>query len=362
MCGRRDVFVHQVTEVEDRGVWVTEYSVHRSHCARCHRFTRARLPEGVTRHAFGPKLTGLIATRTVTVRLSKRNVQALLLELFGVSISRGAMTGCERRVSAALQEAVAEATAHVQAAAVAHADETPWKNQHQLRWLWVAGTRRVWVFQIHADRKKIRAQALLGHAFDGTLVADDYGGYRYVRKRQQCWSHRLRRFKKLQTCIRDSVAVAVGDEGARLIAKMLALYRRHTAGQVDLATFRRGMKRHPKRMRLLLAYGAASASSWTQSRCKAIAKMGAALWAFVDDPARIEPTNNASERALRHAVLLRRTSLGTQSEAGQIVVARMLTVTQTLRRQARCVLAFVQRTMHAWTRGEAGPSLLPQPN
>lgn len=47
----------------------------------------------------------------------------------------------------------------------------------------------------------------------------------------------------------------------------------------------------------------------------------------------VEPTNNAAERAIRPAVLWRRTSFGTQSQAGSIFVTRMLSVVTTLRSQ-----------------------------
>lgn len=45
-----------------------------------------------------------------------------------------------------------------------------------------------------------------------------------------------------------------------------------------------------------------------------ILKLEAALWTFVWE-ADVEPTNNRAERALRRAVLWRRRSFGTQSEA-----------------------------------------------
>lgn len=45
----------------------------------------------------------------------------------------------------------------------------------------------------------------------------------------------------------------------------------------------------------------------------------------------LEPTNNRAERALRHAVLWRRASLGTQSEQGSFFVERLLTVCATPR-------------------------------
>jgi hypothetical protein len=54
-------------------------------------------------------------------------------------------------------------------------------------------------------------------------------------------------------------------------------------------------------------------------------KVEEALWLFVR-VAGVEPTHNAAERALRPAVIWRRTSLGTQSTLGSQFVARMLTV------------------------------------
>jgi transposase len=50
-------------------------------------------------------------------------------------------------------------------------------------------------------------------------------------------------------------------------------------------------------------------------------KVEQVLWLFVHVEG-IEPTNNAAERALRPAVIWRRTSLGTQSTQGSQFVAR----------------------------------------
>ncbi len=73
----------------------------------------------------------------------------------------------------------------------------------------------------------------------------------------------------------------------------------------------------------------------------------------------VEPTNNAAERALRPAVIWRRTSLGTQSALGSQFVVRLLTVTLTLRSQHRNVLAYLTTACEAARQGEPAPSLLP---
>jgi transposase len=66
-----------------------------------------------------------------------------------------------------------------------------------------------------------------------------------------------------------------------------------------------------------------------------------------------------AERALRPAVLWRKLSFGSQSGAGSLFVARMLTVDTTLRQQDRNVLAYLTEACQAARQGKAAPSLLP---
>ena len=73
----------------------------------------------------------------------------------------------------------------------------------------------------------------------------------------------------------------------------------------------------------------------------------------------MEPTNNAAERALRPAVLWRKGSYGTQSEAGSRFVERLLTVSATCTQQGRPVRAYLTEVCTAAQRGRPPPSLLP---
>ena len=97
----------------------------------------------------------------------------------------------------------------------------------------------------------------------------------------------------------------------------------------------------------------------TVRTCRQILKIEPALWLFVEVKG-VEPTNNAAERAIRPAVIWRRTSFGSQTAAGSNFVARMLTVVTTLKSQRRNVLEFMARTVSAKRLGQATPTLLPQ--
>jgi len=72
----------------------------------------------------------------------------------------------------------------------------------------------------------------------------------------------------------------------------------------------------------------------------------------------VEPTNNASERALRPAVIWRKLSFGTQSGGGSRFVERILTAVETCRQQGRDVLAFVTDAVQAHHAHQPAPSLL----
>jgi transposase len=82
------------------------------------------------------------------------------------------------------------------------------------------------------------------------------------------------------------------------------------------------------------------------------------LWTFVRVEG-VEPTNNDAERALRHGVIYRKLSGGTDSEAGSRFVERILSVVATCRQREINVLEYLTRCYQARLEGQAAPSLLP---
>jgi transposase len=81
------------------------------------------------------------------------------------------------------------------------------------------------------------------------------------------------------------------------------------------------------------------------------------LWTFLRVRG-TEPTNNAAERALRHAVLWRKSSGGTASGWGSRFVERVLSVAATCRQQGRNVLGFLTNCFQTADAGGSLPSLL----
>ena len=78
------------------------------------------------------------------------------------------------------------------------------------------------------------------------------------------------------------------------------------------------------------------------------------LWIFVYKEG-VEPTNNVAERGLRHAVIWRKLSHGSQSEAGERFVERVMTVAMTLKLQARNTFVYFTECFKRYIFGGTAP-------
>lgn len=82
------------------------------------------------------------------------------------------------------------------------------------------------------------------------------------------------------------------------------------------------------------------------------------MWLFLDEPD-LAPTNNLSERRLRHPVLWRNGSFGTDSPTGSRFVERILTTVATLTSQDPAALDYLILAHVSHAAGRSVPSLLP---
>jgi transposase len=97
----------------------------------------------------------------------------------------------------------------------------------------------------------------------------------------------------------------------------------------------------------------------TVRTCRRLLNLEPAMWLFVTVEG-VEPIHNDSERGIRTAVIWRRLSFGSQTQAGSLFVSRMLTVVAFLCAQKRNVLEFMTQSVQAARDGISPPSLLPQ--
>ena len=140
----------------------------------------------------------------------------------------------------------------------------------------------------------------------------------------------------------------------------------HVVQQVRVYACHAPEVRHPARIDLdltrmhrLLEEGARGDDATVATFCANVLELEPALWNYVKTEG-VDPTNNFMERLVRRAVLWRKRSFGSQSEAGCRFVERMLTVVQTLRLQKRPVWDYLVRAIEAHRSGLPAPQLLGQ--
>jgi transposase len=349
--------VHQVLELPPIRPVVTEYRRHRLCCPHCHTSTCAALPADVAGTTCGPRLQAAVALLTGACRLSKRTASWICHGLLGVPLSPAEVCGLERQATEALTPAVAEARAHVQAQP-ANVDETSWPEGRRKGWLWAAVTSAVTVFLVRRARDAAALRAVLGAGHDRVVTSDRFSTYGVLplERRQVCWAHLRRDFQAMID--RGGAARAVGLDLLAVSDDLFFFWPKVRDGTWRREQFQRQVPAWRAELRAALERGAGCGCAKAAATCRELLALEPALWTFAD-VAGVEPTNNAAERALRHAVQWRKTSYGTDSPGGSRFVEAILTVVASCRQQGRNVLEFVRACCEALRHKSTPPALVP---
>jgi transposase len=347
---------HQVAEVPPVRPVVDEYRLHRLTCPGCRTSTCATLPPGVPRGAFGPRLRAILSVLAGGYRLGKRPIRQLAFDLLGLTISTGMIARLERQSADELEAPVEELRDHVRQAAVTHIDETSWWQGRDKMWLWAAVTRLVTVFVIAPSRGADVAREILGTDAKKVVISDRLASYGWIKRHQFCWAHLNRDFQAMID--RGGESAEVGRLLLGHSERMFAWWHRVRDGTMARATLRSKVAMMRLSFREDLRRGLECGCVKTAGTCRELLSGEPHLWTFVRVEG-VEPTNNDAERALRHGVIYRKLSGGTDSEAGSRFVERMLSVVATCRQQNVNVLDYLTRCYQAGLDGKAAPSLLP---
>jgi len=278
-------------------------------CSDCGRRYRAEAPEGMAPGTpFGPGIRSLLLYLHHSHHVSFERLSRMMAELFGLSISEGAIANGFRRAGAALTTARAAIKDKLLAARMIASDETTTRIDGVTHWQWVFLSDQAVLHEIAPRRARSVAEEVLGDYRPEVWVSDRYAGQQELGQRHQvCLAHVLRDVQYAIDCgdtviapkIRDHLrwAIRVGKRRSELKDSTLTAY----AGKAD------------RKLDALVAVPAAHpASRKLQRQIKAWRTKFFVFLADRDVP----PTNNISEREIRPSVVFRKVTNGFRSDWG----------------------------------------------
>jgi transposase len=302
-------------------VEVTEHQVIKRWCPHCAKWRSPQLDlsgQVIGQGRIGVRIASLVTYLRTTLRLPVRQVKSYLATLHGLQLSVGEIVGLTHGVRQQLQPQADELRAQVQASAVAHADETGWRENGQNGYVWTVvtpGPEAVRYYEYAASRSHHVILRLLGDRFRGPLVCDFYAAYNLVPGRhQRCWVHLLGDLHDLKAAYPQTpVVLAWAAEVRQLYDEANTWLDGHPAATLQerqneyLSLYQRACELGGRHAR--------DASHPCNALAKRLLRHQDELFQFVLVPG-LAADNNLAERSIRPLVIMRKISGGTRSAEG----------------------------------------------
>ncbi len=313
---------------------------HRGVCPCCAKGFSAPVPTGLEPGSpFGENLQALIIHLHVTQAISFERLVRLLDEVFGVTISEGAIANIMARAKTPLLHAAEAIGAEVRRAKVVASDETSARVKGKTWWQWVLMSSTA-VYHIIADTRAARvATEFLQGAVPDIWIADRYGGQAgHGKNRQICLAHLLRDAE---------YAIDEGDYLFALPFKWLLLRaiavgrKRDDLDDAKLERCRLDLRRRLNRLLQSQPAEPAARRLW-----KAMQKDGNDLFRFVTRRD-VPYTNNGCERALRPSVIFRKVTGCFRSTWGAALYAAAQSVIATGRLTGKSALQAIKDALRS---------------
>lgn len=291
-------------------------------CGHCGRRFKAEPPDGMpTGTPFGPNIHALLLYLHHSHHVGFERLSRFLAELFGVTISQGAIANAFGRMAEPLDELRRRIKDRLADAAVIASDETTTRIDGITHWHWTFVTDRAVLHEIAPRRAKAVAEGILGDHRPEVWVSDRYAGQQELATHHQvCLAHVLRDVQ---------YAIDRGDEAFAPKLRELLRWairigrRRDELRDTTLAQYHAKAER---RLDDLLAIPpTCSAGRELQAQVKA---WRGKYFLFLTDR-RVPATNNGSEREIRPSVVFRKVTGGFRSAWGARVHAGYRSLTST---------------------------------
>lgn len=314
-------------------VQTTCYHTHSGLCPHCGKRVESRHPEqppaaNVPHGQLGINALVTAAILRVRHRLPFRQIAQLLIDLPELHVSAGGIVKQIKRLARWLEGKYQDLIRRMRASDHVHADETGWRIDGRNFWLWAFTDPTFTLYHVDESRGGKVPLRLLGKSFGGTLISDFYSAYNRVGgkdgKRQRCLTHLMREVRDLREQNATFADCPLSRRLLRWCKESLHLKKRWE--QLRNAPYDKAASRLEARLDKLIA------GPWehvdAKRLCNRLGRHRLELTRFLRDE-KLDGTNNAAERALRPAVVMRKITGGSRSKEAATAWAKLASLLRT---------------------------------
>jgi len=324
----RTRYTEDIPQIEPE---VTEHTIHRDWCPRCKKRVEPPVPDALPGSTLGNRVLVLSAW----LHYALGNTLSQIVEVFNfhlqLKITPGGLVQMWYRLQAILYAWYEQIQQEALRSAVLHGDESGWRVDGKTHWLWCFATKNLTFYMIDRSRGSPALSKFFIEEFAGTLVTDFWGAYNAVvcALRQTCLVHLLRELEHTEKYKSPGKSWPVfAKKLRRLLGDAIRLWRRRD--ELPAATYASRRVRVAKRLAKLID------TPWKDAHAKRLIKRLRRhqndLFTFLDHP-EVPFDNNAAERAIRPAVIIRKNSYGNRSQRGADCQAVLMSVFRTLKQR-----------------------------
>jgi transposase len=321
---------------------VTRVHLHGGTCPCCRRSFTAPVAPGLEPGSpFGRSVEELVVFLHYTQAVSYVRLASMMDDVFGVTLSEGAIANMLARARGRFLSEAATITETVKSSPVICSDETSARVEGRNWWEWVFVGEGAVLHHIVPSRAKAVVTELMDGVTPLVWVSDLYGAQQgHGRDWQVCLAHQLR---DVQYAIDDGDNV-FSPRLRRLLLRAISIGRRRDRLKDNtLRQYASDLERRLDRIITLEPRGNAG-----HKIKRRMMRIRAHLFVFVTNRA-VPATNNISERALRPSVIFRKITNGFRSTWGADLYAAIRSTLSTGRLQGLSALQSIRRVLAGQT-------------
>ena len=342
-CGGKAIYDETMPQYQQdivRKTIVRRFDVEVGHCSCCGRRIQGRHKLqtsdalGAAGVQIGPEALSLAAHLRKEMGISDQRAARVLKLGWGLEMSRSGICRAVIRVAHKAAPTYEQLRIIARQANVAWMDETGWRVAATLQWLWGVVTEKVTVYDILPGRGFQEASSILGADWEGWLHHDGWRVYYQFLKafHQSCLNHLLTRCQNLIEKVSPSAA-RFPFEVATLLRKGLDLRGRYRLQEISEHGLAVATGRIESAMEELLSRSYRTEAN--RRLAKHLCHEQPWLFTFLKCPNVVHATNNVAERAMRPAVIARKTWGGNRTETGAEAQKILMSVLATCRQQGK---------------------------